>query len=120
VRQLEEVDWTEEEVGTFDDYLADFATEMHDVRGSRLGYRRYLKGLPIPECYADSQQLAAELLAERSNGVIYPSVRHRGGTCIGCFRPTLVYNVRRGKRLEFRLLAGRRFEGGQVREVRIK
>ena len=120
LRQLEEIDWAEEEVGTFDDYLADFATEMHDLRAARPQVRRYLKGLPIPECYADAQQLAATLLAQQSNGVIYPSVRHKGGTCIGCFRPTLVYNVRRGARLEFRLLAGRRFEGGQVREVRIR
>ncbi|MGH9597488.1 MAG: RES family NAD+ phosphorylase [Edaphobacter sp.] len=75
---------------------------------------------PIPECYADSQQLAATLLAEQSNGVVYPSVRHKGGTCIVCFRPTLVYNVRRGVRLEFGLLAGREFEDGQVREVRIR
>ena len=120
LRQLEEVDWAEEEVGTFDDYLADFATEMHDVRGPKPRYRRYLKAGPIPECYGESQELAAALLAEQSNGLIYPSVRHTGGTCIVCFRPTLVYNVRRGKRLEFRLLAGRDFEDSQVREVRIR
>jgi RES domain-containing protein len=120
LRQLEEVGWTEEEVGTFDDYLADFATEMHDLRPPKPQYRQYLKAEPIPECYAESQELAAALLAEQSNGLIYPSVRHKGGTCIVCFRPTLVYNVRRGKRLEFRLLAGREFEGSQVREVRIR
>ena len=120
LRQLEEVEWPAEEVGTFDDYVADFTTEMHDVRGTRPQYRRYLKAGPIPECYVDSQQLAAELLAQRSNGVMYPSVRRKGGTCIVCFRPTLVYNVRRGARLEFRLLAGREFEAGQVREVRIR
>ena len=28
--------------------------------------------------------------------MIYPSVRHRGGTCLACFRPALVVNVRRG------------------------
>lgn len=120
VRQLEEVDWAEEEVSTFDDYLADFTTEMHDVRGQRPQYRRYLKAAPIPDCYADPQLFAAALLAQQSNGVIYPSVRQKGGTCIVCFRPTLVYNVRLGARLEFWLLAGRDFDGGQVREVRIK
>ncbi len=120
LRELEEIDWTAEEVSTCDDYLADFATEMHDLRGQRPQYRRYLKAGPIPECYAEPQQLAATLLAERSNGIIYPSVRHKGGTCIGCFRPTLVYHVRRGKRLEFRMRAGRAFESGRVREVRIK
>ena len=37
-----------------------------------------------------------ELLNQGSAGVIYPSVRHRGGTCLACFRPALVVNVRRG------------------------
>ncbi len=116
--QLEEVDWKEEEIATFDDYLSDFATEVHDIRGKKTPFRRYLKPGPIPECYAESQVLAAELLGERSNGVIYPSVRLEGGTCLVCFRPTLVYHVRLGARLELRLLAGREFGEGQVQEIR--
>jgi hypothetical protein len=36
-----------------------------------------------------------------------------------CFRPTLVYNVRLGDRLELRLLNGREFEPGQARKVRV-
>jgi RES domain-containing protein len=117
LRQLEEVDWREEEISTFDDYLADFTTEMHDIRGKRPQFRRYLKGEPIPECYAESQGLAAELLEEQSNGIVYPSVRHEGGTCLVCFRPTLVYHVRPGARMELRLLAGREFEENQLREI---
>jgi RES domain-containing protein len=120
LRQLEEVDWDREEVGTFDDYLADFATEMEDLRGAKAQYRRYLKAGPIPECYAEPQRLAAMLLARQSNGIIYPSVRYRGGTCIVCFRPTLVYHVRLGGRLELRLLSGREFGPDQVREVEIQ
>ena len=49
-----------------------------------------------PASYVDSQQLARELLNQGSAGVIYPSVRHRGGTCLACFRPALVINVRKG------------------------
>jgi RES domain-containing protein len=120
LRQLEEVDWDKEEVSTFDDYLADFSTEMHDLRGSRARYGRYLKAAPIPECYTSSQQLAATLLGQQSNGIIYPSVRHDGGTCVVCFRPTLVYNVRLGDRLELRLLSGREFESAHVREVEVE
>jgi hypothetical protein len=116
--QLEEVDWGEEEISTFDDYLADFATQMHDLRGKRPQFRRYLKGEPIPECYGESQGLAAELLEEQSNGIVYPSVRREGGTCVACFRPTLVYHVRQGARLELRLQAGRDFEDGHLREIR--
>ena len=116
LRELEEIDWAEEEVVTYDDYLADFAAEMHDLRGAR--FRRYLKAGPVPECYVAGQRLAAELMARQSNGIVYPSVRHEGGTCVVCFRPTLVYHVRRGKRLEFRLKAGRAFAKGQMREMR--
>jgi hypothetical protein len=116
LKQLEEIDWDEEEISAFDDYLADFTTDMHDLR-SRARYTRYLKAGPIPECYAISQQLAATLLEQQSNGIIYPSVRWRDGTCVVCFRPTLVYNVRLGERLELRLMRGREFEPKQARVV---
>jgi RES domain-containing protein len=119
LRQLEEVGWTEEEVSTFDDYLADFTTQMQDLRVPKPQYRRFLKAGPIPDCYADSQQLAMVLLTQQANGIIYPSVRKKPGTCIVCFRPTLVYNVRQAARLEFRLLAGREFEGSDVHEISI-
>lgn len=120
LRQLEEVDWHEEEVSTFDDYLADFTAQMQDLRAPKPQYKRFLKAAPIPDCYADSQQLAATLLMQGSNGMIYPSVRQKGGTCLVCFRPTLVYNVRQGARLEFRLLAGRNFATRDVHEVSIR
>jgi RES domain-containing protein len=119
VRQLDEVDWREEEVSTFDDYLADFTTRMQDLRPPKPQYKRFLKAGPIPDCYVDSQQLAAVLLAQQSNGIIYPSVRQKGGNCIVCFRPTLVYNVRQGSRFELRLLAGRDFSPRDLREVRL-
>jgi RES domain-containing protein len=120
LRQLEEIDWPKEEVLTYDDYLADFATEMHDLRGPKPGYQPFLQAGPIPECYFESQQLAAHLLANRSNGVLYPSVRRKGRSCIACFRPALVYHVRQDARLEFRLRAGQRFVSEQVREVRLQ
>jgi RES domain-containing protein len=107
-RQLENIDWKEEERSTYDDYLADFTTEFHDLRGAdheapARQYRKFLKPGPVPACYAESQQLARTLLAAKSNGLIYPSVRNPGGTCIACFRPALVYNVRRDARIELRV-----------------
>ena len=36
-----------------------------------------------------------------SLGVVYPSVRHAGGTCVACFRPALVANVRCGVTYRF-------------------
>jgi hypothetical protein len=54
-----------------------------------------------PDSYVESQALAERLLAAESLGVIYPSVRHHSGTCVACFRPALVANVRRGKTYRF-------------------
>ncbi len=119
LRQLEEIDWPHEEVSTCDDYLADFATDLHDLRGRHAEYKKFLQPLPLPECYETPQQLTADLLAHQSNGIIYPSVRRKGGTCIVCFRPALVYHVRQEARLEFRMKAGEKFVPEQVREVRI-
>ena len=107
-QQLTNIDWKEEERATYDDYLADFTTEFHDLRGTThegaaRQFKKFLKPGPVPACYAESQQLARKLLASRSNGLIYPSVRNPGGTCIACFRPTLVYHVRRDARIELRI-----------------
>lgn len=119
LRQLEEIDWPEEEAATYDDYLADFSAVFYDLDGSGSGNRKYLRPSPIPECYRAAQQLAAELLQRRANGIIYPSVRRQGGTCVVCFRPALVYHVRCDARFEFRLLAGRPFARSQMRKVKI-
>ena len=121
-RQLEEVAWRHEEVSTVDDYLADIFSPMHDLRGGNEAppFPAYLQPDPVPACYAPSQRLAADLLSARSNGIVYPSVRLAGGTCIACFRPALVYNVRRGARLELHLLAGRSFRPSQAQEVPIQ
>ena len=45
--------------------------------------------------------LAESLLREDSLGIVYPSVRHTGGTCVACFRPALVTNVRKGRTWRF-------------------
>ena len=119
LRQLEEVDWPHEEISTCDDYLADFATNFQDLRGRRAEYQEFLQPLPLPECYEAPQRLAAGLLAAQSNGIIYPSVRRKGGTCLVCFRPALVYHVRQDARLEFRMKAGEDFLPELVREVAI-
>ena len=117
LEQLREIDWPHEEVSTCDDYLADFAAEFHDLRGGATRYAKFLKPGPIPGCYRPSQQLAAGLLDRGSNGIVFPSVRRAGGTCVACFRPALVYHVRRADRLEFRLHARHPFTVNRVRRV---
>lgn len=82
---------------TFDDYHADFSCELHDLRDARA-----FGACLDPESYVHSQALAARLLDAGSLGVVYPSVRRPGGTCIACFRPALVMNVRKGTTYRFR------------------
>ncbi len=120
LRQLEEVSWADEEASTYDDYLADFHSEFESLLGkNRQEFEDFLKPGPIPECYRQSQELAVELMARGSNGLIYPSVRRRAGACVVCFRPALVYHIRRDTRFEFQLQAGRLFTRTQVHEVAI-
>jgi RES domain-containing protein len=88
---LQETAWDEEDVADYLDYLADFRAEFHDLRGSS----EHSDSLS-PDSYVNSQRLAADLLRTGSAGVVYPSVRRQGGTCLACFRPVLVTNVRKG------------------------
>lgn len=81
---------------TYDDYLADFSAEFNDLRAAQ-GFEDCLD----PASYVASQRLAETLLDAGSLGVVYPSVRDRGGTCIACFRPALVMNVRKSTTYRF-------------------
>ena len=85
-------------IGRFEDeaiyqaLLAGFIGDFHDLR----------KMKPRPDClgpdpasaYPAGQQLARELRHEGSRGLVYPSVRRRGGTCLVAFEPHVVQNVR--------------------------
>ncbi len=92
------------DVSTYDDWQADFRAPFHALEPAG-EYADCLQPEPVPQCYAASQLLARKLLAEQSNGVVYPSVRREGGTCVACFRPALVYRPRRGASYELRLTA---------------
>lgn len=84
------------EINRFDDsvqyqaMLADFTATFHDLRDARFA------ACLAPDSYIASQTLAEQLLDGGSLGVIYPSVRHAGGTNLACFRPAVVANVRKG------------------------
>lgn len=94
--ELAEIDWQAEEEVTYDDYLADFSARFHDLRDDPA-----FADCLSPSSYAASQKLAQQLLDEGSLGVVYPSVRREGGTCLACFRPPVVGNVRKGKTYRF-------------------
>ena len=78
------------------DYLADFSCPFHDLRSNGR-----LSACLDPQSYVESQGLARELVKAGSLGVLYPSVRYARGTCLACFRPAAVYNVRSGAHYEF-------------------
>ena len=101
---LQETAWDEEDDSDYLDYLADFRADFHDLRDST-EHGECLS----PTSYAASQALAAQLLELGSGGIVYPSARRRGGTCLACFRPVLVTNVRKGYVYKF-LFTGWRSE----------
>lgn len=93
--ELAEVNWFNESI-TYDDYLADFSAEFHDIR-----HDDEFSVCLAPDSYYASQELGLRLLHEGSLGIVYPSVRHDGGTCLACLRPALVANVRRAATYRF-------------------
>jgi hypothetical protein len=93
---LREVNWQEEETVSYREYRADFHGEFHDLRGDA----RFKKCLD-PNSYRASQRLGRQLLDAGSAGIVYPSVRHESGTCLSCFRPALVSNVRQAALVTF-------------------
>jgi hypothetical protein len=101
--EFAEINWAEREVLQYDAYLADFSGSFHDLRpeSAAEGRQRQFAGCLSPASYKESQKLAVEMLDRGSLGIIYPSVRRPGGTCVACFRPSVVANVRKGNR--FRL-----------------
>lgn len=89
-------------VGRFDnvtDYgelLGDFIGAFHDLRDTAFKTDPALEAEPV-RGYPAGQALAHDLRMNRqSNGIVYPSVRHPGGTCLVAFRPDLIQNLRPG------------------------
>lgn len=83
-----------ENVTDYAELVADFIGPFHDLRNVE----------PRPACldpdpavgYPAGQALARELRAGGSNGIVYPSIRHPGGTCLVAFHPSSVQNARQG------------------------
>ncbi len=103
--QFNEIGWNEPEQLDYDHYLADFAGAFHDLRtpGPTQGFAQITEQAALdarapfldPDSYMASQGLAERLLRGSSPGVIYPSARKPGGTCLACFQPHAVFNVRK-------------------------
>ncbi|MBC8057181.1 MAG: RES family NAD+ phosphorylase [Rhizobiales bacterium] len=66
--------------------------ELHDLR--TLGKRGV--ALLDPDHYGAPQAVGKQLRESGSWGVIFPSVRHDGGFCVGVFRPRALRNAKPG------------------------
>lgn len=86
---------TFEDSVTYDDYLCDVNADLHDLQGEQ-----FVDCLS-PTSYVASQTISDTLLAQGSLGVLYPSVRDQGGSCVALFHPALVNRVRKGQTLRF-------------------
>jgi hypothetical protein len=75
--------------------------EFHDIReGSDFA------DCLDPKSHTAAQALGLHLLITGSAGIVYPSVRHKGGVCVVCFRPPLVLNVQKGALLTLNYVNG--------------
>lgn len=95
-RHYLEIGWEKEDTVNYDDYLANFDADFYDIRGDAA-----FAACLDPNSYYASQGLTLELLAAGAYGVVFPSVRAPNGTCLVCFRPALVGNVRLSKTWTF-------------------
>ncbi|MEQ1515092.1 MAG: RES family NAD+ phosphorylase [Usitatibacteraceae bacterium] len=75
------------------------------------------KKILSPDSYAASQRFALALKQEeKSQGIVYPSVRSPGGECIAVFMPRLISNCRRTLHLAY-LWDGTRITAVQQRSM---
>jgi len=72
---------------TYKVIIASINKVMHDIRAGSWAHMLD----PDPANYGRSQTLGAQLRDMLgSNGIVYPSVRHSGGECIGAFWPNVI------------------------------
>lgn len=64
-------------------YQSNLQADLTDIRGEQAR----LRAVYDPDSYAESQRLGREDRANGSFGIVYDSVRHRGGQCAAIFKP---------------------------------
>jgi RES domain len=81
----------------FREIVLDVDVIAHDLRADQVGFAEALR----PDDYAVSQSLAANLRANGSDGIAYPSQGHPGGQCVALFYPDLASNTVQGCHLDY-------------------
>jgi len=92
-RTREPPGWTSQ----FREIRMDIEARLHDLRKPDADQMQALD----PNSYAVSQALAVQLRAAGSDGLVYPSARHKGGECVGLFYPDLAMNAVQGRHLDY-------------------
>ena len=85
--------WTSQ----FREIVLDINLVAHDLRGDAGTFDDALD----PDSHAASQALGAALRAAASDGIAYPSCRHRGGECVALFYPDLASGPIQGRHLDY-------------------
>ncbi|KQU93465.1 RES family NAD+ phosphorylase [Devosia sp. Root105] len=84
---------------TFRSYTARLAGSYRDIRGSE-------PELHASDSYAAGQAFGEGLRAAGEDGVLYDSVRHRGGSNVCAYRPSQVLDVVQAEHLEVTVSVG--------------
>jgi RES domain len=92
-RTKEAAGWTSQ----FREIVMNVDARLHDLRKPGADQLQALD----PDSYAVSQALAVQSRAAGSDGLVYPSARHRGGECVGLFYPDLATNAVQGRHLDY-------------------
>ncbi|XHH02503.1 RES family NAD+ phosphorylase [Mesorhizobium sp. ISC25] len=92
-RTAEEAGWT----SRLREIVLSIDADLHDLRGpERQGHPAL-----VPESYQASQELAKSLKDAGSDGVVYPSIRHPNGECVGLFYPDCASAPVQGRHLDY-------------------
>jgi RES domain len=92
-RTKEAPGWTSQ----FREIVMNIDARLHDLR---MPDANLLQALDLDN-YAISQLLAAQLRAAKSDGLVYPSARHKGGECVALFYPDLATRAVQGRHLDY-------------------
>ena len=84
--------WTSQ----FREILLDVGAPLHDLRAWPD------RALVLdPDDYTAGEMLGAALRGSGSDGIVYPSVRHPGGECVGLFYPDCALEPTQGRHLDY-------------------
>lgn len=96
-------------------YVARLDGDLHDLRAEVTAQ----SSLFVPDSYVAGQAFGRALRESGSNGLIYPSVRRDGGTCVAVYRPRCLTRCRQERHLAYRWDGARIIDVYEKREYRV-